>query len=247
MDYVQNVPHKDDVPMLSYEQIEVITNRILNDMRPESLTQCTPVPVESIMEKSFGLHIEAQTMSPNGSVLGQTYFLDREDQFCTEDGLNNGWKRMVVPRETVVIDTFMYEHEPQQLAFTEAHELGHWVLHQLFYTNDTEVAARTRSIRNNRTPFRPRTAIEWTEWQADRFAGCFLLPRGPVRQVTKAFLNDHKLHYTKLLDFADPMMRSLFIDLSETLAKKMGVSRDCARIRLETLFKVRYPTRRYHI
>lgn len=243
MDYVKSIPHRDDVPVLSYTQLETIAAQVLSDTRPDSITKCEPIPVELIMEKSFGLNIEPRTMVPDGSILGQTYFQDREDQFYVNNGQTYGWTTTHVIRKTVVIDAFMYENEPQRLAFTLAHELAHWVLHQLFYKQDTEVAGRTRASRDDCVPYNPRTPIEWTEWQADRFAACFLLPRDPVRQVTKIFLNDLNLDYTRLVNFEDPRMRTQFIELSSLLAKTMGVSRDCARIRLEKLFGVRYSTR----
>lgn len=243
MDYVKSISYKDNVPILSYAQLERIADQVLRDTHPNSLTKCEPIPIDLIMEKSFGLSIEPRTMVPDGSILGQTYFQDIKDQFFVNNGQTDGWITTLVPKETVVIDSFMYENEPQRLAFTLAHELAHWILHQLFYTQNEDVAARTRVSRGNYVSRKPRTPIEWTEWQADSFAGCFLLPRGPVRQVTKTFLNDHNLHYTRLVDFEAPRMRTRFIELSELLAKTMGVSRDCARIRLEKLFNVRYSTR----
>lgn len=244
-DYLQNVSYKDDVPMLTYFQIENIAHQVLKEKRSDCLIQCEPIPVEKIMEFSFDLQIDALKMIPDGSILGQTYFQDREDQFYVEDGLSSGWKKVFVHRKTVVLDPFLYEHEPQRRSFTEAHELGHWIFHQLFYTQNEKAAARTRSLRDNYAPYQPRTPIEWTEWQADCFAGCFLLPREIVRPVVKEYLNGHKLHYSQLLNFVDPIMRSRFIELSEMLAKRLGVSRDCARIRLEKLFNVRFPTRKH--
>lgn len=245
--YVANFRIRDDVPLLNYKQIEDIAYQVLVDVCPERLNQCKPIPVDLIMEKSFGLHIEAQTMMPDGSILGQTYFQDREDFFCTEDISNICWKKILVRRKTVVIDSYVYENQPQRFSFTAAHELGHWILHQSFYTQNTEVAARTQSLARKNITIRPKTPIEWTEFQADNFAGCFLLPRDIVRPVVKKYLEDYKLHYKALLNFENPMMRSLFIELTETVAKTLGVSRDCAHIRLERLFKVKYPTGSYNI
>lgn len=243
MDYVKNVPYKDNVPILSCAQLERLADQVLRDTHPDSITKCEPIPIELIMEKSFGLSIEPRTMVPDSSVLGQTYFQDREDQFFVNNGQTYGWTTTYVLRGTVVIDSFVYENEPQRLAFTLAHELAHWILHQLFYMQDVKVAGRTQVSRDKCVPYKPRTSIEWTEWQADHFAGYFLLPRGPVHEMTEIFLDDLNLDYTRLVNFEDPRMRTRFIELSELLAKTMGVSRDCARIRLERLLDVHYSTR----
>lgn len=242
MDFLGNVSYKDDVPVLKQQEIEEIAYMVLKDTQPDCLSRCEPIPVERIMEKAFGLRIEPLMMTPDGSILGQTYFQDMQDQFCVPHSLSYGWMTTSIQRKTVVIDSFLYENEQQRLAFTLAHELGHWVLHQRFYTESEQAAARTRVFRDNHTCYLPRTPVEWTEWQADCFASCFLLPRVHVRQVTKDYLKEIGQHYSRLLNFSDRNARAGFIALSERLAKTMGVSRDCARIRLETLFSVHYPT-----
>lgn len=239
--YVQNYSFKNGVPILSGDDIERITIRVLKDVHPSSLVECEPVPIENIMECGFNLIISPKTMLPDCSILGQTYFQDSYDNFFVTGDGEDGWMREYVRRQTVALDEFMYENEPQRLVFTEAHELGHWILHQDYYSQNTGTAARSRILRTDSLRKRARSPIEWTEWQADHFASCFLLPRSPVRTIVKNYLTQNQLTYKQLLRFENPSMRSHFIELSRRLASSMNVSRDCARIRLEKLFQVKYP------
>lgn len=237
--YVNNIPLKNQVPVLSSRDIEQIAHQVLVDVSPTSLTECKPVPVEMIMENAFALTISPKTMDPRNDVLGQTYFMDMSDQFYLPD--SGTWEHILINRKTVVLDEFLYEYEPERLLFTEGHELGHWLLHQEYYTQKNEIAARTQTFREEKTCFQGKSPLAWTEWQADCFASCLLLPREPVREIVRNYLNEHSLQWKQLVNFQNPMMRSHFIEVSVKLGHTMGVSRDCARIRLEKLFNVHYP------
>ena len=58
------------------EALEVIARGIISKYDPSLLIEPAPIPVESIMEKVYGLTIEYQYIRKNGRILGETIFED---------------------------------------------------------------------------------------------------------------------------------------------------------------------------
>ena len=100
--------------------------------------------------------------------------------FNFKDSLFSGiGKRMLgyydVKNNEIFVDTFLYKTE--RFAFVLAHELGHYVLHNILKINqkayddfeDSEYDFSTnRYLLNNYK--------NWIEWQANQFASCLIMP-----------------------------------------------------------------------
>lgn len=58
------------------EALEAIARRIISQYDPNLLHTPSPIPIERIMEKIYGLTIEFQYIRNNGRILGETVFED---------------------------------------------------------------------------------------------------------------------------------------------------------------------------
>lgn len=135
------------------------------------------------------------------------------------------------------ITIFESEHsDPSRLKFTLAHELGHYFLGHSKYINaeycqETDFLNETTSEITNR-------GIKRLELQANVFASCLLLPRGP-------FLHDFHL-LVKNLGLGNKGFGVLFLDnqqcnlesfysITNALKEKYQVSREAITLRLVKL------------
>jgi hypothetical protein len=150
------------VPWLPKQGIAGLTTQILDDYQAMAgYPLRPPIPVDDVVERYFKLRLSFEDLVEIlgiDDVLGATYVEQR--LVCIDERLLDG------------------PHEGR-LAFTCAHELGHWVLHRHL----VEKAAR-RAGNSSAIVCRISTAKEPIEWQADYFAACMLMPEA---QVIRAF------------------------------------------------------------
>lgn len=117
-----------------------------------------PVPVEALMEFK-GLTLE---------------YGDLEEMLGIPDVMGATW----VKKRLVIINNKLLTGVEGRVAFTCAHELGHWELHRNL--------VETESINREGRPSifcRERDAKMPLEWQADYFAASLLMPENLVRDT----------------------------------------------------------------
>jgi Zn-dependent peptidase ImmA (M78 family) len=119
-----------------------------------------PVPVKDIIKGLLGLklaYLDFEEKLGMKDVLGATYVNARV--ICVNEKLNDS------------------QHEGR-MAFTCAHEVGHWELHREW------VNAVARSEGGEDVILcRAKDAKQPIEWQADYFAGCLLIPEKDVKRA----------------------------------------------------------------
>jgi len=116
------------------EALETIARQVISKYDPALLYKPSSIPVESIMEKAYGLTLEYQYIRKNGCILGETIFEDSEVPVY-EYGINEGYKLISVKGGTVIIDASLLR-EPSssgRLRFTCAHELAHWIIDKDYF------------------------------------------------------------------------------------------------------------------
>ncbi|MCL1830754.1 MAG: ImmA/IrrE family metallo-endopeptidase, partial [Oscillospiraceae bacterium] len=152
------------------------------------------------MELDFELNIMIATMARDNSILGQTCFHDMIKEFWIYDKQSYTSVMNNVQRQTIIFDECLYNLHKSRFRFTAAHELAHWILHQRFYSNYTSIACRsTNETLNNRKDYYPKTADDWTEWQANQFAAAILLPRNLMDGIVDNFITGKNLSYEAFL------------------------------------------------
>ena len=135
------------------QALETIARRTLSVYDPMYLNGSPrAVPIETIIEKTFGLRIEYQYLTNEARELG----------------------RMIYDSGTMLIEAALLEDEKSygRLRFTLAHELAHYIIHKQIFSG-TGVAA---ALYNNDTD------EDATEWQANYLAKAILMPNGQIKR-----------------------------------------------------------------
>lgn len=238
------VRYKNNVPVLNRDDIETISVEILRQCMPKALEVPCPVNIEYIIENYFGLMLDFKSFTPDSSILGETIFSDGYREVYDLDETRGTFQKQCisVKKGTIILDSAMAEKMENRTMFTEAHELGHWILHALFYGANEKRACR--SFRKQSLHFHHRkemTPIEWTEWQANTFASTILSPRQALRITLRTFLEDNGMHWSELKDFSEYENRIKYDELLSIVASTYKVSRETALLRMNKLCKVNYP------
>ena len=240
----RQIPYNNEVPILNRDDIDRISAEILRNYMPNVLASPMPINVEALIEKHFNLRLNFQSFSPDGSILGETIFADGYRAIFSLDEDSGFFQKQCisVKRGMIFLDSAMVEQAETRTAFTEAHELGHWILHGSFYGSCEKRACR--SFLKQRLYFPHRTVmtpVQWTEWQANTFAAALLLPKDALRITLQNFLEDIKLDWKSLSDFSQYENRISYDKFLHIVAKTYMVSVETARLRMNKLCRISYP------
>lgn len=161
--FLETIKLKDNgVPIFSHKKIEFISSRCLelyNSSLLDSPEETDIFDFIQYLKELDGLIYERRVLGKilNNVVLGLT-------------DLNNN---------AIYIDPIC-ETNPHLLRFTQAHEVGHWILHRHYaikgykLTNEPNVFKDTEDNMNIQKKL--TTATDWIEWQANAFAAAILMP-----------------------------------------------------------------------
>lgn len=167
---------KNGVPILNISQVEEIAESFLARFDKECLTIPKATPVLEIANslQSMGLVTFVYDKDLGISQTGKKYL-----------------GRFHIPSRTIYVDRALVPHDPR-LKFTVAHEIAHFVLHSdikpqainptseekdVDIEDSTEHIIMNRLVSGDTREWGPRS---WIEWQANRFAASFIMPRVPV-------------------------------------------------------------------
>lgn len=157
--------------------LETMARHALTKHNPQlTMAQPKAVPIEEIIEKTYGLRIEYQYLTANGRELGRMIFDDGYTPYYNRDIMD--YALMKVEPGTILIDATLLESEQSygRMRFTLAHELGHYILHQRLYSGTKTAAA----LHKDDTDSYDENAVEW---QANFIAKAILMPAGQVKRA----------------------------------------------------------------
>ena len=155
------------------QALETIARRTLNEYDPMYLNGSPrAVPIETIIEKTFGLRIEYQYLTNDARELGRMIYDSGVTTYYDRD--RGDYALMRVEGGTMLIEASLLEDERcyGRLRFTLAHELAHYILHKRIFSG-TGVAAAL---------YNHDTDEDATEWQANYLAKALLMPNGQVKR-----------------------------------------------------------------
>lgn len=155
------------------QALEAIARRVLSAYDAMYLNGSPrAVPIESIIEKTFGLRIEYQYLTNNARELGRMIYDNGITTYYNRDIMD--YALMRVQGGTMLIEATLLEKEQAygRLRFTLAHELAHYVIHKQIFSG-TGIAA---ALYNNDTD------EDATEWQANYLAKAILMPTGQIKR-----------------------------------------------------------------
>ena len=212
------------VTYLRPEQIEIASLKLIEQYgRKFGLVDKPPIPVEEILEAHLGLSFDFEDLAATfgvQDVLGATWIQDR---------------RVAVDQS---LDPLEYPTKEGRYRFTVAHELGHWELHRHYFLAD--VAQISLFEEEPKPPIVCRTSSrkDPMEWQADHFAGYFLMPGEMVFNAWEA-MHGNREPYVAEKEMADLSAKwglaenqQPTVEIARTLAREFKVSGQAMQIRL---------------
>lgn len=155
------------------QALETIARRTLSEYDPMYLNGSPrAVPIETIIEKTFGLRIEYQYLTNDARELGRMIYDSGITTYYNREIMD--YALMRVEGGTMLIEAALLEDEKSygRLRFTLAHELAHYIIHKQIFSG-TGVAA---ALYNNDTD------EDATEWQANYLAKAILMPNGQIKR-----------------------------------------------------------------
>lgn len=214
---------KNGVPILDLEDIEKKAEEVILHFIPETMEKPQITPIAIICQK---LH-------DNHSI--EFYF--KEDLGISDKGKKVIGKFRSKPK-SIFIDAALDYNSPRW-NFVLAHELGHLAFHkdicQSQENKNTEIEDSDDEI--NPMEAKPESIYFWTEWQANKFASCLLMPRITFAMVAKKEIRKLNLsrHRDKIYLDDQPVNRnSLYLALA-SLREIYQTSKQATTIRMKEL------------
>ena len=229
-------------PFITLDQIESLTESILNKYCPSAIENFEAVDIEGLAEFDLGFNVEYAYLSHNGCYAGMMVFNDDQVIRTMKSLMPNvetgQWELEYLTdrANTILIDKQLDNPRDKGFRrFTLAHECGHGVIHpcvfyrdpnQLSFFNEEEkpasLACRTGDV--NRKKTKRWGFMDTIEWQANTFASCLLMNKKAIRKYLYYLGYDkHIKDETYLFDF---IMK---------VSEQFQVSKTAALVRLKVL------------
>jgi Zn-dependent peptidase ImmA (M78 family) len=146
--------------------------------------------------------------------------------------------RRAYKRGTLLVESNLSETNRGRERFTITHEMVHWDKHQLRFMalsyKDKTLAKVCRCP--TAKVYRPKTAEDWLEWQADNLAAAILMPAEMFKQKAEELKSGYKvgekINEFMWKGFSPGLIKEFIVD---DLASTFQVSKQAVEIRLNTL------------
>lgn len=232
------------VPILSKNEIEFVSEMILEDYDSSLLNTPKALDVEHFLECYADLDVDYQDLTHNQSILGMIVFND--GYVPVYDKEHNKAERLPVEVGTVLIDNSLLEDgQTRRGRFTVCHEISHWFLHKGMYTVDKNqislfddepktTAIKCRSVDIESAGKKQLiTDDDWMEWQADYLASALLMPWQPFKDLAEMYIK--KLGLQKQFQKGGAYVDYLLDGVARYVSEAFEVSITAAKIRLKNL------------
>lgn len=164
------------VPFLKESDIEHAAAELLRRyVKWKGVAVRPPINIDNIIEGYFGLDL---------------VFIDLPDFLGIPDVLGATFLK---EKRVFIDESLDLEGKEGRLAFTLAHEGGHWQLHRPLIEADQVTAPLFSKGEIKEQPAivcRSSQKKAPAEWQADKFAACLLMPAADVRATVRALCGD---------------------------------------------------------
>jgi hypothetical protein len=179
---------------------------IRNEHWPEGIL---PVNMEEIIEIKLGLTIEPM-----------------HGLFCLID--MDAYLKMDLSGIVIDYDCYMHGNFSNRLRFSLAHELGHYYLHKEIYS---DLTFNSPEEWKDFVIYSPENEYANFEWQANEFAGRFLVPREALK--TKIAEVCESLKKNNMIDYLAVDPDAVLSSVSPFLRKPFGVSEEVIERRVK--------------
>ncbi len=226
---------QNDLEQLAYEFLEEFYSDVRDDagQTPKPIGHCLQNPGKApVDEVLIYLH------ETRGVAIG------KEDlSGHPRHGVRAG---IIFSRNTIYFNQqVLAEHGPV-FRFAAAHEIAHWHLHRhkpLYLNDRTEPAKQIDDGDKELQPWSPGarklvSTSDWIEFQANVFAAALLMPRPMVKRIVVEKQDRLGLSPARrgpIYVDKQPCNQHAFFQILSTLQDTFGVSKTCARIRLQRI------------
>ena len=187
--------------------IDTIAQNTLKNYNEELVTgDPTAIPIEELIELHFGLIVEYRNLSKDGHIHGMTVF---EDSIIPiYDERTKRLEPIFAKAGTILIDKrLLVGNRVKRMRFTLAHELGHYLMHDEYYSNQVTLPNKSKL-----------KSVEQQEKEADDLGASLLMPYGRVKVAYKRLANKYSKE-----------------ELIKKLAEIFEVSKEAMEIRLKKI------------
>lgn len=223
MDTSYYAKDKNNIPILSQDQIDNIAEMELKKFQKQALTRPTAIDIDGFLEMHLHVTPDYQYLSHNMVYLGMSVFYDT-NAIPIYDEITGRAEYLSVKANTVIFDRRLVENKSQEhrYRFTGGHEAGHFVLHSSYYRRNRSLGKSDNLFAKCHTSSlcgmkkgNLVTDNDWLEWQANQFSSSLLMPKSAVLLLHRS-IGDKKL-------------------LLQEMPKIFNVSNEAARNRLKNL------------
>ena len=217
-----------NIPVISNFEIDDYAQALVEEFAPECIKAPLSFDIQHFVRQQLGCRIASMYLSPDGNLLGETFFRPAVITVYRQDGTAD--RQVSVPERTILLDSRLLPR-PGAARFTLAHEAGHLLMHEKYY------ASRAARMEAAQQPAKDRSGMtdrDWLEHQADRFAAAILMNR-----TASLLCWDQLQDYLDSMYPRDPATANLYAE--ESFARHFAVSREAARLRLLQLNLRRIP------
>ncbi len=248
-DYHYKHNKKSNTIILSSSNIEEHASTFLQEYSNFNYTYSfsTPqaTPIEDIIESYCGITVDYQTFE-SSNILGMTAFSSGLIKIKRDEKIVN----YRIEKGTIVISNELAEDATMEgrLLYTLAHEFGHIFYHRVLFEtpdnlnqpslfDDTHFENQVISChRDNIENLDNSYNKNWTEWQADYFASCILMPKESVVEFWEPYIEKQDFVFGEeqkpLLSHMECIEKEFQM---REFVKKFNISYQAAKIRLKKL------------
>ncbi len=231
---------------LSYQQIEELTEMLLQDYNPKLLTDPMAIEYDDFLEGYLGVDLDYQhiyTSGNEGDILGCALFSGQRLAIFDKENMRKSYREY--GPNTVVLDLSLIEGDRAiQENITGLHEGGHvWIHGPILQADQHQMTlsgvefGKTCCSRRGIERFeKPYSSLEesWREWQATTFAVTLALSRKSLEISVPELFDRYGIKGRQMVVDADPGSWELsYHTIPEALGRIYNMSKEAIRYRLE--------------
>ena len=187
---------RNNIPILSNNDIEDVVEAICRDFSPSLLCEPQAIDVEELSEGYINLHTDYANLSHRDFIWGMTVF--ENTIILAYDKERREIYEVPTKANTIVIDSSLLSDREHALRSTFGHEIGHYMFHSAYYLRNTSqyrlpldndatrgfvLCGKKQVAGDGNGPKKLKTDKDWLEHQAKYFSAAILMPKTAMKIV----------------------------------------------------------------
>lgn len=221
---------KNNLYILSKENIDFEAEQVLKEYFPIGLEEPQEIPVDMIIE-SMKINLLYRKLSRHKEILGGCIFDRGKLPVYDENGVLS---EEVFEANTIIINSDLADDNDIRYGSTSGHELGHYITQgDLYFKNKDQLSLFENSLEDvaiickresndisyiQKEHKKLETKYDWMEWQANYFSSAITVPKKALEICLKPYYDKYKDKYGKCLlnNLEDSELMLLIKRLAET-------------------------------